>query len=233
MKIEKELQEKYNNYYTSIDEQWRMNGAISKAKNIESLVKGKEFNKLVEVGAGDGSILSLLSKKEIAREFYALEISTSGIEAIKAKNILKLKEVSLFDGYSIPYPDKFFDLAICSHVIEHVEHPRLLLREIKRVSKQQVFEVPIDFSFNVDKKTEHFLSYGHINIFTPALFRFLLISEKFTLLKDLRKMYNISAILYGKESMVKKIVKIIKLLLFKCIPFLRNIKPHSYAVLTE
>ena len=77
-----------------------------------------------------------------------------------------------------------FNMVYCSHVIEHVEHPRILLREIGRVSEFQVFEIPLDYSCDVNKKVQHFISYGHINIFTPALFKFLLLSEGFEIISE-------------------------------------------------
>jgi hypothetical protein len=40
-----------------------------------------------------------------------------------------LAEARTYDGYRIPYGDKRFDLAVLSHVVEHLEHPRLLLYE--------------------------------------------------------------------------------------------------------
>ena len=73
--------------------------------------------------------------------------------------IRRLLEIKQFDGYNLPYDDNQFDLAICSHVVEHVEHPRKLLSEIKRISKNQVFEIPIDFSLRVDRRFKHFNSW--------------------------------------------------------------------------
>lgn len=93
-------------------------------------------------------------------------------------------DTSSLEPGGIRYYDKQFDMAYCSHVIEHVEHPRLLLREIKRVSEFQVFEIPLDYSIGVDENVEHFLSYGHINIFTPSLFKFLLKSEGYEIIDE-------------------------------------------------
>ncbi len=76
-------------------------------------------------------------------------------------------------------------MAYCSHVIEHVEHPRILLREIKRVSRYQVFEIPLDYAIGVDQSVERFLAYGHINIYTPSLFKFLLKSEGYEIIDEL------------------------------------------------
>ncbi|NIA70328.1 class I SAM-dependent methyltransferase [Pelagibius litoralis] len=182
--VSKTLQSAYDEQYTDSMTEWRELGGRYKAQNIIDVCKGYSFSKVLECGAGEGSILKELEKKEFAPRLYALELSDSGISQIRKRQMKSLNEVLKFDGYNIPYPDKEFDLAYCSHVIEHVEHPRILLRELKRVSEYQVFEIPLDYSPNADEKVHHFLSYGHINIFTPSLFKFLLKSEGFEILSE-------------------------------------------------
>jgi ubiquinone/menaquinone biosynthesis C-methylase UbiE len=130
--------------------------------------KGRSFKKVLEVGAGDGSILQKLSDYNFGSEYHAVEISDSGVAHIRSRNIKDLVSVQEFDGYKLPFEDDSFDLVILSHVLEHVEHERLLLREIKRVSSNFVIEVPIDYKPNVDKRIKHFLAYGHINMYTPT-----------------------------------------------------------------
>ena len=53
-----------------------------------------------------------------------------------------------------------------------------------RVSAYQAFEVPLDYSTAVDRQAAHLLSYGHINVFTPSLFRFLLKTEGYEILAE-------------------------------------------------
>ena len=140
----------------------------------------------------------------------------------------------VFDGHHLPYPDDYFDLAYCSHVIEHVEFPRQIIRELKRVSKYQFYEIPIDFSFYVDKKVDHFLSYGHINIFTPALFRFLLHSEGHRVIKDKCGFLNDNVVSrYFKNNIFKLLLFKIKTLILSSIPYLKGIKPSFYCVLVN
>jgi ubiquinone/menaquinone biosynthesis C-methylase UbiE len=231
--VSSELKEKYDSFYVDSLEQWRHEGARKKVDNICKIVNGQKFSSLIEIGAGEGSILSILDQTDISKELYALEISTSGIEKINSRKIQKLKEVKLFDGYTIPYADKQFDLAICSHVIEHVEHPRLLLREIKRISKQQVFEIPIDFSSKLDKKVNHFISYGHINIYTPSLFRFLLLSENFNIRKSIAGMYSVKTLqLVKANSKLKFLILLFKRMIWFLVPKLLKNNPDTYTVLT-
>jgi ubiquinone/menaquinone biosynthesis C-methylase UbiE len=175
----------YDEFYKTHDEAWRMLGAKYKAQHIIDVCKGQSFKKVLEVGAGDGSILKLLSDQNFAPEYHAVEISDSGVAHIKSRDIKNLISVQEFDGYKLPFEDDSFDLIILSHVLEHVEHERLLLREIKRVSKSFVIEVPIDYKPGVDKRIKHFLAYGHINVYTPTSLRYLLQTEGFEIKKDL------------------------------------------------
>jgi ubiquinone/menaquinone biosynthesis C-methylase UbiE len=178
----------YDEFYNKHDEAWRMLGAKFKAQHIIDVCRSLDFKKVLEVGAGDGSILLLLSEKNFAPEYHAVEISESGVEHIKARNIPNLKSVQIFDGYHLPFEDNSFDLIILSHVLEHVEHERLLLRELQRVATHCVIEVPRDYKTGVDKKIKHFLAYGHINMYTPTSLRYLLRTEGFEILSDLTSM---------------------------------------------
>lgn len=234
MKVSGELQNKYDNQYSDNSEEWREKGAKGKVQNIFDVTKGLEFSNVVEVGAGDGNVLLELSKREFAKEFTASEISKSAIKQIKKKDIKNLVEVKAIEGYTLPFADNQFDLAICSHVIEHVEFPRALLRELKRISKKQVLEVPIDFSFSIDDKFDHYYDYGHINIYTPALFKFLLKTENFEIINDKYAFYTneVSDYQYAKQPM-KRFQLRIKKLIWSVIPKLKRIKPHTYTALTS
>jgi ubiquinone/menaquinone biosynthesis C-methylase UbiE len=175
----------YDSQYQDYDGEWRLLGAKQKADNIQRVTRGiPRPQRVLELGAGDGSILRHLIAANFAGRYAAVEISESAVQVMKQHQLPELTDIQVFDGYHLPYEDEAFDLVILSHVLEHVEYPRALLREIKRVSCYQVIEVPCDFSFDVDKKTPYFLSFGHLNIYTPALLRFLLLSEGFVIHAD-------------------------------------------------
>ncbi len=175
----------YDEFYNKHDEAWRMLGAKYKAQHIVDVCKGHNFKKVLEVGAGDGSILKFLADQNFAPEYHAVEISESGVAHILSRNINDLLSVQLFDGYKLPFEDNSFDLIILSHVLEHVEHERMLLREIKRVANHCIIEVPLDYRPGVDQRIKHFLAYGHINVYTPTSLRYLLRTEGFEIINDL------------------------------------------------
>jgi predicted TPR repeat methyltransferase len=143
-------------------------------EHIQMMIAGRRFNRVLDVGSGEGSLLEQLGKTDIANELYGVEISQSGINITQQKTIHKLKEIEVFDGYAISYADKFFDLAISTHVLEHVEHERMFLYELKRVARNILIEVPLEHTINIQKAFQQSRPHGHINFYTPDTFRNLL-----------------------------------------------------------
>jgi ubiquinone/menaquinone biosynthesis C-methylase UbiE len=172
IQLNDQLKGNYADYYENEDSEWRRLGAVDKANNIVTLCDHLPHRSVLEIGAGDGSILKRLSELQFGEELHALEISPSGVEAIKRKAIPGLRDCTLFDGYHVPYKDDLFDVAVLSHVIEHVEHPRQLLYEASRVARYVFVEVPLlDVSrFPNDFVLDHV---GHINFYSPRTFRWL------------------------------------------------------------
>ncbi len=235
MKVDNNLKEKYDTQYGEDLEEWRILGGRGKANNIIDISSELDFKTVIDIGSGDGSVLYWLDKKGFCDHIKSVEISESGIAAIQSKGLKSIKEIKLFDGYEIPYSTDEFDLALCSHVIEHVEYPRRLIREIMRVSKYQIFEIPIDFSKYVDTQVEHFLSYGHINIYAPQTFRFLLKSEGLEVLSFKNLLYEKAVYqhIYREQKWYKKIKMYISTALRRHIKFLGNRRPNVTIVLTK
>lgn len=177
--------------------QWRLLGAQDKVGHIVELCRrnGLKPTRTLEVGSGDGAILRCLGESGFSPELYGVEISQSGIDITLQQPIPGLVSCQQFDGYRLPFADGFFDLVVLSHVLEHVEYERALLREIQRVSRHQVIEIPMEF-FNLKNETFHLLgpSYGHINAHTPDSLRFLLTTERFKVLDELLGRYSMEVL---------------------------------------
>lgn len=164
------LKNNYRDYYKDGDSEWRRLCAVAKANNITALCSNLPRSSVLEIGAGEGSILKTLSELKFADRLYALEISSSGVETIKKKNIPELVEYKIFDGSHVPYEDKSFDIAIMSHVLEHAEFPRQLLYEASRVAEYIFVEVPLEDTVRLPR--DFILdAVGHINFFSPKTLR--------------------------------------------------------------
>lgn len=170
IKISDHLVGNYEDYYEDGDSEWRRLGAMGKVDNIVSLCGALPRSSILEIGAGEGSILKRLSELDFGEELYALEISPSGVKAIKNKGISRLAECKIFDGYHVPYDNNRFDIAILSHVVEHVEHPRQLLYEASRVAKYVFIEVPLEDTIRLPHDFV-FDKVGHINFYSPKTIR--------------------------------------------------------------
>jgi predicted TPR repeat methyltransferase len=172
------LQDFYDDYYDD-----------PRLAGTRKLVAGVLFNSLMElagrqrlvtvldVGAGEGSFLQKISDENIADELYAVEISESGVERIRRRQLPKLESVAQFDGYKLAFADHSIDLITSLHVLEHVEHERLFLRELARVGKSVFLEVPLENTSNVAMAIERASTGGHINYYNENTFLALLESS--------------------------------------------------------
>jgi ubiquinone/menaquinone biosynthesis C-methylase UbiE len=170
----------YSGYYQGNALAKRERSAAQTVDQMQRVLGDLVVDKLIDVGAGEGSVLQQIGRRGLARELHATEISASGVAAIKTKEIPLLFAVQVFDGYKIPYADKHFDLAITIHVLEHVEHERLFLREIGRVSRRAYIEVPLEHGFRIRRSIAAGTQYGHINFYMKATLRSLLESSGLT-----------------------------------------------------
>lgn len=119
-------------------------------KKLIELAEIKDIDKVLEVGCGAGHILERIPKGKL----YGIDISD--IQIKRAKERLGGKaELKKSPGEQIPYEDKFFDKILCSEVIEHVLGPIPLLKEMKRVLKDDgilSLSIPNEHLINSTKK---------------------------------------------------------------------------------
>lgn len=170
------ISERYRAHYEGYSpkpSEWTRAGALAKVANIQALCRGVAHDRLLEIGAGAGALLERMAELRFARELHALDVSQASIDAVHRQQIPGLAQAGVFDGASVPYPDRHFDLAVLSHVIEHVEHPRQLLYEAARVAQHVFVEVPLEDHWRLPRDFA-LDSTGHINFFHATSFRRLL-----------------------------------------------------------
>src|SRR5262245_22053900 len=89
MQTDNALQSAYDTQYTDSMTEWRELGGRHKAENIRAVCAGHTFPRVLECGAGEGSILKHLETSEQFGEFHAVEISDSAIAQIQQRQLRK------------------------------------------------------------------------------------------------------------------------------------------------
>jgi ubiquinone/menaquinone biosynthesis C-methylase UbiE len=172
----------YEDYYNDEVSRKRVIAAKQTVDHISSLCSNASLGQVLDVGAGDGAVLAEIEMRGMASELHAVEISSSGIERIRMRDLKRLKSVQEFDGYKLPFADNTFDAALAVHVLEHVEHERMFLRELSRVARRCYIEVPLEHTLRVQRSIQTSTPYGHLNFYTLETFKNLLSTVELTLL---------------------------------------------------
>ena len=89
--------------------------------------------KILDIGCGYGDMLILLNNPSLR---VGLEISSHAIKQAST-DARKKKNICFINGeaQSLPFQDEQFDKVLCSHVIEHLPNPQLLIADVYRVLK--------------------------------------------------------------------------------------------------
>ncbi len=135
---------------------------ISIIREIKKLVPHK--GRIMDWGAGDGSLLKLLEKEE----FGCWGIDTYSVNP----NDKKLINTAIEE---IPLPNNYFDAITCFHVLEHIINPVTSLKKAFSLLKTggiMIVEVPniVSGGFQIFKKNWYPLEVPvHLNHFSPAV----------------------------------------------------------------
>jgi ubiquinone/menaquinone biosynthesis C-methylase UbiE len=137
-------------------------------------LSGNCNEKILEIGAGTGRIVTKLSK--LCESLWLLDPSIQMLARAKKK----IPEAKIVYGYAekMPFPDNYFDRVFAVDSLHHWDDQLEGLKEIKRILLNQVGQfIVIDFDPQTQfghfiKSMEKFLRMGS-KFFTPREMRFL------------------------------------------------------------
>lgn len=142
---------------------WRALGAVGKADHVIGLCARatRRQNNILDVGCGDGALLSELRRRGFGERHDGVEIAAAAVALARTRG---LDSVELYDGEHLPAGDDEYDLGILSHVLEHVPDPSALLTETARACRTVVMEVPLEDNLSARRaaKREHAAEVGHL-----------------------------------------------------------------------
>jgi len=93
----------------------------------------KTFESLLDIGCGTGNVLALIQNKFNA-QVSGIDLSEGMIE--KSKEILgRNADLKIGDSENLPWIDDTFDVIICNASFHHYPNPVAVLKEMRRVLK--------------------------------------------------------------------------------------------------
>ena len=107
-----------------------MKGFLDSAKDLFGKASPKQ---VIELGCGEGELAARLLEGQDA-EYLGTDLSADIVE--EAKSRYPHLQFQARGADDIELPDGAFDLVVACEVLEHVEDPPAVLREIKRLSSK-------------------------------------------------------------------------------------------------
>jgi len=158
----------------------QLDGEVRRTSVIVRLAAPQPGDSILDVGCGDGYLLSRLSARGISVSGVELaparvrqaetRLAAAGIEA----------DIRIGQAESLPFADGSFDLVVCSEVLEHLVDPAVAVGEIRRVLKPggrlvitvpRNEDIPVQRCVHCGKLTPRD---GHLHRFDAASLRSLL-----------------------------------------------------------
>ena len=168
---------------------WRALGARGKAAHVEALLAGAGLHPraVVEIGCGDGALLAALAARGVGEALDGFELSEEAAALARGRAVPGVRRVAAYDGAHIPAADGAYDLAVLSHVIEHVPDPVALLREAGRVAAHVAVEVPLEANRSAARpgKRAEAARIGHLHALDRGAIRALCADAGLTVLAEL------------------------------------------------
>lgn len=166
-----------------------------KLKAVLSLMN-KNHQNILDVGCASGWFLSQVASKYPKAKCTGVDVYKKGIEY--GKKTYKSLNLIVADAHKLPFPNKSFDVIICTEVLEHVVNPDKVLIEIKRLlSEDGIVIIEMDTGnilFNIAWFFWTHLRRGvwkdaHINSFNLKKLKKMILDSKFNIKKT--KIFNL------------------------------------------
>lgn len=121
--------------------------------------------KHLDIGSGQGDLIDLMRQN-----FNSVSIGCD-----YTPELMRLKDVHVvvtdLNQQNLPFDSASFDVVTCTEVIEHLENPRALTREIHRILKPGCWTVISTPNVLNLKSRIRYLFFGFFNLFGPLHFK--------------------------------------------------------------
>lgn len=140
-------------------------------KIADLVPKSKNKLKILDAGCGEGHLIKTMRKRSGNNMYYGIDITPVAVKATKKR--CPNAKIKVGDIRKTGFKDQFFDVIVCTDVIEHIFDYKKAMNELKRVLKKDGFLI-------ISFPNETLLTIGriflrrkpikvpdHVNSFTP------------------------------------------------------------------
>ena len=128
-------QEEYDRFYSNLDSISRNRLTDLNNPSLEFILNNisPHVKNLIDVGCGKGYLLQQIKTRHCQLDLHGFDI----------KNFGAPKDYSFKKGNieNLPYADKSFDVVTCCHTLEHIIDLPSAIKELKRITRKQLFVV--------------------------------------------------------------------------------------------
>lgn len=120
--------------YNLFQKYWHLRRFIEVLKVVRE-VEGP----VLDVGCHSGTFTAKILKRVGSKKVYGIDISEQAISL--AKKRIPFGNFRVGDAQKLPFKSDFFEAAFCLEVLEHVDDPVAVLKEINRILKKGGYAV--------------------------------------------------------------------------------------------
>jgi len=143
----------------------------NRLNQIIKLIKNKENLKILDAGCGEGHLIQKLQNNIPNNTYYGFDITDIALEKAKircTKAIIEKKDLA-----NTKTTNDFFDIIICSEVLEHIPEYQEVINELKRILQKDgllIITFPNETLWTVARfflGRKPIKEPQHVNSFTP------------------------------------------------------------------
>ncbi len=127
---------------------------------IRSLIREEKPKSIMDVGCGTGYLINLMEKENYNKYISALDYDIPNF--LKNKKQYKCFQGDISEKLKL-FEDNSFELVICTHVLEHIKNPELVLSDLRRISSNHLLII-----CPLEKNLKWGMNY-HVNFYKDKL----------------------------------------------------------------
>lgn len=104
------------------------------AKPFRFFSRAWPWERVIDIGSGDNPH----PRADVLIDAYATDLHRWG-------PLRNPDRLLLIDARALPFGNREFDVALCAHCLEHCEDPEAVVREMTRVGRRGILEVPTPY----------------------------------------------------------------------------------------